>query len=263
MKIETLKERIEKAELKVSKKQNTISKKLKSIEKKSTNLLNKYGVTYNEEKKLYTNDLTAMGLTQTEASEAYWLQCEIGYLQEDIRRLNKEIPEIQKTIEKYKGQLAGELEKESMFITEVPEAMKQMEVQLVAEWDEWDKARRDNLKKVYQKVGYKAFFKGTPERNFYDTHTNADFEFMYLTDDQIHDSNVKYAREEVLDLYIRVKDVTGEVTDWSNISLEHGNRFPILTGFVVGKEGKASVETILAGGYNIQRLHIRTLVHSI
>ena len=262
MKIETLKERIEKAELKVSKKQNTITKKQTSIEKKSTTLLNKFGITYNETNRLHCDDLEAMGLNREEAWEAYWLQCDIDTLIDDINRLTKEIPEIQKTIEKYKGQLAGEIEKESIFIKEVPELMKELEVQLVAEWDRWDIERRERLLKVYREVGYKVFMKGTPEKYFYDAHTYADYQFMSLTDEEIHNDNVKLARAEVLDLYRRVKDITGEVTDWSGIGLEQGNIFPILTGLVIGKEGKAFVETILAGGYNIQRLHIRTLVHS-
>jgi hypothetical protein len=260
MKIETLQERIAKAELKISKKQNTITKKQKSIEKKSTHLLTKYGVDYKTFNK-YNRE--GHGWTREEDNDVYWTLCDIDDLTADIIRLKAEIPEIQKTIEKYKGQLAGELAKESIFIKEVPEVMKKLEEQLIAEWDRWDIARRDRLSKVYSEVGYTAFFKGTPEKHFYDSHTYADYQFMSLTDEEIHDSNVKFARQEVLDLYIRVKAVTGEVTDWSSITLEQGNAFPILTGVVIGKEGKASVETILAGGYNIQRLHIRTLVHSI
>lgn len=260
MKIETLKERIEKAELKVSKKQNTIEKKQKSIEKKSTYMMTKYGVDYTTFNK-YNRE--GHGWTAEEDHDVYWTLCDIDTLEDDIIRLNKEISETQKTIEKYKGQLAGEIEKESIFIKEVPEVMKKLEDQLIAEWDRWDMDRRERLSKVYKEVGYEAFFKGTPEEHYWNKHTYADYQFMFLTDEEIHNSNVKFARQEVLDLYIRVKGVTGEVTDWSYIRLEQGNSFPILTGVVVGKEGKASVETILAGGYNIQRLHIRTLVHSI
>lgn len=259
MKIETLKERIEKAELKISKKQNTITKKQKSIEKKSTYLMTKYGVDHNTFDK-YNRE--GHGWTREEDHDVYWTLCDIETLQDDIIRLNKEIPEIQKTIEKYQGQLAGEIEKESIFIKEVPEVMKKLEEQLVAEWDRWDQERRERLSKVYKEVGYKTFIKGTPEKHFWDAHTHADYEFMFLTDEEIHKDNVKLARAEVLDLYRRVKDITGEVTDWTGIGLEHGNIFPVLTGLVIGKEGKAFVETILAGGYNIQRLHIRTLVHS-
>ena len=66
----------------------------------------------------------------------------------------------------------------------------------------------------------------------------------------------------IINLYYRVRNITGEIVDWSGISAEVGTQgFPVLTGYVIGKEGRAFVETILAGGYNIQRLHIRVLVH--
>lgn len=263
MKIQTLKERMEKLQTKIDKKHGTIEKKQKSVQKKCDTLDKKYHIIYNPDKRYYTNDLKNMGLNSEEAWDAYWLQCDIDSLMDDLERLPKEISEMQKTMEKYEGQLAGEIAKESMFITEVPEILKQMEVQLVAEWDRWDHERQERLQKKYDEVGYNAFFKGTPEHHFWDKHTYADYEFMNKDSEAIHNDNVKFARQEVLDLFIRVKEVTGEITDWSGIECEQGNSFPVLTGVVVGKEGKVSVETILAGGYNIQRLHIRTLVHSL
>ena len=61
------------------------------------------------------------------------------------------------------------------------------------------------------------------------------------------------------DLYNRVVAFTGEITDASGI--RWGGK--CLDGIIIGKEGKAIVETIGAGGYNIQRWHLRTLVKEV
>ena len=60
-----------------------------------------------------------------------------------------------------------------------------------------------------------------------------------------------------VDLYHRCSAVVGVITDATG--LKTGNNGSI-NGIVIGEEGKAEVETILAGGYNIQVLHYRVLV---
>ena len=60
----------------------------------------------------------------------------------------------------------------------------------------------------------------------------------------------------LINLYNRVKEITGEVTDCSY--LRWGGK--CLDGYIVGETGRAKVETIGAGGYNIQRYHLRVLV---
>ena len=86
---------------------------------------------------------------------------------------------------------------------------------------------------------------------------------MRKTDIEIHNSNVKAARAFVLQLVDRVKKVTGEITGWDNVYLTMGAcGFPTLNGIVYGEKGNAVVESINAGGYNSQRLHIRVLVHA-
>ena len=67
----------------------------------------------------------------------------------------------------------------------------------------------------------------------------------------------------ILDLLKRVTKITGPVTDWSGLRVTQGNMGAVLNGIVIGEEGKARVESILAGGYAIQRLHVRTLVKEI
>lgn len=245
MKIETLKERIEKKQAQIERKQNTIEKKTKQIEKKKAKVRS---LGYDPEGSRYQAQDTA------DHHEVYWTMCEIGNLEDDIKRGTGEIEECKATLEKYEAQLKGEMEKEATFLTEVPEAMKTLEAELIAKWDEDDKHRREFYRSEYKRLEYKEFIK---------KYHHSGYEYRYITDDQIHDSNVKDARLFILDLLNRVKDITGEVTDWSGIHLTYGNTFPVLNGLVIGKEGKAEVESILAGGYNIQRLHIRTLVKAI
>ena len=254
MKINTLKERIEKATLKIEKKENTIVKKTAQIEKKYQ-ALRKLKIEAPED---HTED-DFRDIQKTDPDrfhEIYWLYADIRSLKDDIRRGGKEIEATKKTLEKYEAQLAGEIEKESIFLNEIPEIFKSLQTELVETWDAWDKQRRERIRKIYDEIGYREFFK----RGY----TGSDYEFRHITDEKIHDNNMRDAKVLILDLYHRVKDITGEVTDWSNIHATQGtNGFTVLNGSVIGKEGRAKVESILAGGYNIQRLHVRVLVNEI
>ena len=245
MRLETLKDRIANAELKLEKKKGTIEKKSALIEKKKAKL-QKMGYDFDVDDRYVARDKND--------NEAFWLFCEIEHLGEDIERLIDEVDEISKSLEKYNAQMGGAEAEERVLLTEIPDSMKQLQVELVEKWDEWDKNRREFLIDKKRELGYSGFMK---------KFGRMDYEFTYLTDEQIHKKNLQDAKVFILDLYRRVKDITGEVTSWDGIYLDNGsNGFPALNGVVIGKEGRARVESILAGGYNIQRLHIRVLVHS-
>lgn len=62
------------------------------------------------------------------------------------------------------------------------------------------------------------------------------------------------------DLYTRCEKVVGKITEASSLYI--GNNGSI-NGYVFGENGKAEVETIYAGGYNIQCLHYRVLVKKV
>ncbi|WP_300924648.1 hypothetical protein [uncultured Clostridium sp.] len=68
-------------------------------------------------------------------------------------------------------------------------------------------------------------------------------------------------KDKVLDLIRRVTKVVGTITDASGLRI--GQQNGELNGYVQGTEGKCYVETIGAGGYNIQIFHYRVLVHKV
>ena len=56
----------------------------------------------------------------------------------------------------------------------------------------------------------------------------------------------------------RTNAIVGQITDASNLRI--GAKHD-LNGFIIGTKGKAKVQTIDAGGYNIQCYHFRTLIN--
>ena len=58
----------------------------------------------------------------------------------------------------------------------------------------------------------------------------------------------------------RTNAIVGKITDASNLVI--GDKDD-LNGYIIGTRGKAKVETIGAGGYNIQCFHFRTLIHEM
>ena len=236
MRIDTLSERITNAENMIGKKQRTILKKQELIAKKQHLLDTKY-------------------ITISDSPEARTLKWDIEHYTYDISRLEREISETTLTLDNYKKQLTGLIERVNVLITDLPDVLRKLQEELVMRWDKWDMERRDKIIADYRELDYKEFSR---------KYTHADVMFKSKTDEQIHDDNVQAAEDLIIDLIYRVRSITGDITDWSNIRATAGTGgFTVLNGTVIGKEGIACVESITAGGYNIQRLHIRVLVHSI
>lgn len=62
------------------------------------------------------------------------------------------------------------------------------------------------------------------------------------------------------DIIARSNRIVGQITDASDLRVgEKGE----LNGIVVGTNGKAKIQTISAGGYNIQCFHFRTLINEV
>lgn len=160
-----------------------------------------------------------------------------------IERCEKRLAEKKAEYDKVKEEEAEDF----VDINEIPKALLEAKDYLVETWVAWDIAERDRIKKLRAELSYKEFrdkVKYSHEMEY----TKSDEEFRKQEE--------KEAEIWLLDLYRRVRDITGTVTDASGI--RWGGK--CLDGIIKGEKGTAVVETIVAGGWNIQRLHLRTLV---
>lgn len=169
---------------------------------------------------------------------------------EEIRRAKRDLDIAKAQLEKIKKQEETKNAKEST-LNEMPEALTEFKKKMEDAWNEWDKKERDMLRSEYKNLGYKEFtvkFKGGYSK-------------MNRTDDEIEKENKRTAEALVLNLINRVIEKTGQITDAKGLKVTQGNQgYAVINGFVIGEKGTAEVESISAGGYNIQRYHIRTLV---
>ena len=58
----------------------------------------------------------------------------------------------------------------------------------------------------------------------------------------------------------RTNEIVGQITDASNLNVGAKGD---LNGYIIGTKGTAKVQTIGAGGYNIQCFHFRTLINEM
>ena len=154
-------------------------------------------------------------------------------------------------VDNWREKLDKQVQKEFMIATLVPEAFKEAKKELIESWTQSDLIRKAVISKASEELDYKIFSKmySYSEREFY----------LYKDEEDFRKINERDADMWLLDLYNRVVAVTGEITDASGI--RWGGK--CLDGIIIGKEGKAIVDTIEAGGYNIQRWHLRTLVKEV
>lgn len=163
------------------------------------------------------------------------------------------------TLVKYQKMLETETAKNAT-LNNLPEALKTFREQLIDRWDrydEWKKAAiREDMKKEYEmdRKEYKNMMYEKWGRNY--------CEAAYISSDEIHKSNVKDANTLILNLIDRVTERVGQITDCQYLRLSRDNAgYSIINGRIIGTDGECRIESIGAGGYNIQRYHIRVLVH--
>ena len=107
-------------------------------------------------------------------------------------------------------------------------------------------AKKDFTEKYYSDITELA-------KGFYDRRTIYDEAAL----EKFLNAEVKIKYE---DLVLRITEKSGEIVDASGLHISNSGQ---INGLVTGTKNTVSVETIPAGGYNIQRFHYRTLVHIV
>ena len=189
-----------------------------------------------------------------EHEDCYWTFCKLEQAQEDIERTEQVIAEKRAVVEKWQGKL-NELTETEKKDKEMPELLKQYKESLVKSFNEDDKNRRAFYNEKMKELGYRAFCR---------KYSGTAYMLAKATDEEINKDNTRTAEALIRNLWNRVKEICKEVTE-INLFLENANEWEriCINGTVKGTAGTARVQSVEAGGYNIQKLHIRTLVHEV
>ena len=222
MKINELKERLEKAKL-------NLAKAEKSLEKHEAKLASLKPNTYEYEWEEY-----------------------------EVRHARNLVEEKANTVKNWEKKIV-KAEEEEQSLNEMPKAFLEAKAQLIEEWVAYDIAQRERIKAIkaeYYKDANTVTEIREASRKYREVVKYSTEEAYSKTDEQFYKMEEKNATECLVDLYNRVRAITGKILDASNI--RWGGK--CLDGYIIGEQGTAEVETIGAGGYNIQRYHLRTLV---
>lgn len=260
----------------IAKAQATLERHHKTLAKKAE-VCKKYGI---------DDPATWDRYTEGRTSDQYWAKCDYDNVAENIRSTEKKITELQENLKKWRDKKALEDKKNDVpMIPAVEEflanwkksADKYYRAQVAslrnwrAEYKEYYKKTMDELREQYgyrvnccdkeiDKIKKEKHVDWRYEQEYIASNWTKDVAFLASQSD-LDETLEKMLNQEVqnrrVDLFVRCSAVCGVITDATG--LRTGNNGSI-NGFVVGENGKAEVETILAGGYNIQCLHYRVLV---
>lgn len=279
-KVDSLNEKVEKAELKVEKCKGTIERHEKALVKKIVALEKKVGEGVKDLEALKWDSENGRG------SEHYWEVCDIERKQADIKGAKKKLAEAEKILSNWKEKLNLEMEKDRFIEGNAPQVIKDFLEQWKQMAYEWHIKKYESFL-IFKKDLYEQEAKAIKEcpytyykdrRNFMEEKglDNIDKRLMNFAGATVmqmatyRDEEERLAwlgevleqekKRKMLDLINRINDVVGSIVDAKGLSV--GKKLD-LNGVIIGEKANARVETIGAGGWNIVCFHYRTLVHKM
>ena len=254
MDVKTLEKRIESAKNEIQKIEKSIERKKKEKQKND-----------NEINKRYES-----GDFDKEKRDSI-----LSYKEKDFNRevlyLNKKIKEVEDKIQKYNSQLEEEKTKESnrniQVILDFLENWKRDAFNFYVE--SLDRYRQD-YKKLKEKIAELKINGWNLRVNREIVKLQDEFKQIWrflipyleigknsLDENRLKRELDKETKVKYDSLVFKIQETVGTIIDVSGLYIANNGQ---INGIIKGKKGNARVETIEAGGYNIQRFHYRTLV---
>lgn len=263
-------ERLNKAQERLAKKQGTLEKHIKAIDKKEAKIVaNGWN--------FWTPAFEARRYAEI-PNEVYWLFCEIKDKEEQIENTKEEIEKAEADIAKWSAMLVTIEEKEqSRNVPAITEFLNNWEEEAI-EWYTKQQAEFLKARTIYYAQDRELCERGNRcrdgkeraairEQNWKLTKEfNARWrEMIYLNGKGDFDAEMRKMvadekNRKYDDIINRTNEEVGTITDAAGLKVDGRCN---LNGFIIGERGTVKVESIYAGGWNIQCLHIRTLIHKI
>lgn len=238
---------------------------------------------WTKELKVYNRDEAYANVKKN--LEDYFKDCD-----DELRYANRDLEEAKAQLENYKNMLEKETGKKDELQTnkveviwefllnwkkEVIDFWSTVEVKYIQKFLELNKQSVDLHNNHYSLINSGKYTEETYKKKANDLREKEKAarknvnELVYkfynvVTQSLDMDSVNKFLDKEVEARYFKlvndVKKITGNITDARHLSISSKGD---LNGYIVGELGTAKVQTIGAGGYNIQCFHYRTLVREL
>lgn len=292
MKIDTLKEKVDAAKVKVEKCEKTIDRHEVQLEKKKAKASKSLGVDFSGMDKEAIKQYQQENHEELRTNDNSWDLYDVIRKFEDIEGAKGKLADAERVLKNWEDKLAVELEADRYLEDNAPEVI----MEFIENWKrmayDWHVKRYEDYQalklKLANDLAEARREMGIAERLMTTRSQDKELEKIGLDYKSIRKRKAEFAgstvllmdekrdegerltwldrkleeekKAKLLDLVYRLNNEVGKTLDASDLSIgAEGN----LNGIVIGETGRAKIETVGAGGWNIQCFHFRTLVHKL